>query len=64
MLKMVLWLTAALLLLGGCAGPSLSDQRRSDTISQAATCAMCGASVSADYFTHTTDKTIGPGQGW
>jgi hypothetical protein len=54
----------AALVLAGCGGLSAGEQRRSDTISRAATCAMCGASVSADYLLSTTDRSIGPGQGW
>jgi hypothetical protein len=27
---------------------------------RAATCAMCGASVGADYFAYTADRTMGP----
>ena len=64
MVRTLLCLVAAVWLLGSCAEMPLSNQRRSDTINQAATCAMCGASVTGDYFERTTDKTIGPGQGW
>lgn len=64
MVRAVLLLVVAALLLGNCAGASLSDQRRSDTISRAATCAMCGASVSAGYLDYTTERSMGPGQGW
>jgi hypothetical protein len=64
MVRTVLLLAAAVLLLGSCAEESLSDQRRRDLTSQAATCAMCGASVSGGYFEQSLDKTLGPGQGW
>ena len=64
MVRAVLLLAAAALLLGNCAGASLSDQRRSDTISRSATCAMCGASVSAGYFDYSAQKATGPQQGW
>ena len=63
MVRMVLLWMAAVLLLGSCA-ESLSDQRRSDTFSQASLCAMCGASVSGDYFVNSAAKGVGPGQGW
>jgi nitrous oxide reductase accessory protein NosL len=63
MVRTVILLMAAVLLLAGCA-ESLSDQRRGDPISQAASCAMCGASISGGYFESTTDRTLGPGQGW
>ncbi len=53
-------LLLAVLLAGGCAE---TDTSRRGTINRAATCAMCGASVSGDYFTRTTDRSTGPGQG-
>jgi nitrous oxide reductase accessory protein NosL len=64
MVKTVLLWVAAALLLAGCADSSLSDQRRRDTINQAATCAMCGASVSPGYFDYSTQRSMGPGQWW
>ena len=63
MVRMVLLLVVALLLLGGCA-ESLLDQRGSDPISQASTCAMCGASVSSGYLDYGTDRSVGPGRNW
>jgi hypothetical protein len=57
-------LVMAILVLAGCAGMGAGETGRNDTISRAALCAMCGASVSGDYFLNTTDKSIGPGQGW
>ncbi len=54
----LLLLTA--LLTWACAETNTS----SSVTGRAATCAMCGASVSGDYFMRTTDKAIGPGQGW
>jgi hypothetical protein len=64
MVRAVLLLMVAALLLGNCAGTSLSDQRRQDTISRAATCAMCGASVSPAYFDYSAQRSTGPQQGW
>jgi hypothetical protein len=63
MVRMVLLLVAAVLLLGSCAG-SVSESRRSDPISQASMCAMCGGSVSPGYFDYSAQRTTGPGQGW
>jgi hypothetical protein len=63
MVRTVILSMAAVLLLVGCA-EFLSDQGRRDPISEAASCAMCGASVSGGYFESTTDKTWGPGQQW
>ncbi len=53
-------LLLAVLLAWGCAETTTS---RSGTINRAATCAMCGASVSGDYFYRTADRSTGPGQG-
>ena len=52
-------LVLAALLIVGCA-----ETASSGVTGRAATCAMCGASVNADYFTNTTDRSLGPGQGW
>jgi len=64
MLRTVLLLAAAILLLASCAEMSAGDQRRRDTINQAANCAMCGGSVSGDYFDYSAQKSMGPGQWW
>jgi hypothetical protein len=64
MVRAVLLLVVAALLLGNCAGTSLSDQHRQYTISRAATCAMCGASVSPGYFDYSAQRATGPQEGW
>ncbi len=64
MIRAILLAVVAVLLLGSCAEMSSSDQRRRDTINQAATCAMCGASVSAGYFDYSAQRATGPQQGW
>ncbi len=56
-----LWILAAALLLGGCA---TSEPRSSSVTDRAGLCAMCGASVTPGYFMESSDKAIGPGQGW
>jgi hypothetical protein len=60
---MALLLVAAAWLLGGCAGTGGSE-RRSDAVSQASMCAMCGASVSPGYFDYSAQRSMGPGQWW
>jgi hypothetical protein len=44
----------AVLLTWGCA------ETNSNTVHRASMCAMCGASVEADYFTYTADRAYGP----
>ena len=41
--------------LWGCA-----ETTSSGAVNRAATCAMCGASVSPDYFYYSTDRSMGP----
>jgi hypothetical protein len=35
---------------------------QSEVVGRAATCAMCGASVSGDYFYYATDRAFGPSE--
>jgi hypothetical protein len=44
------------LMLWGCA----ETNGRSEMARRAATCAMCGASVTGDYFYYTIDRSMGP----
>ncbi len=60
MKRVVGLLLLAMVLAWGCAETNSS----SATVGRAAMCAMCGASVQGDYFSRTTDRSIGPGQGW
>jgi hypothetical protein len=55
----VLLLLAALLQVA-CAEMD-SGGRRSSVTDRAAMCAMCGASVSPDYFYYGSFKAVGPG---
>jgi|WetSurSiteA1Bulk_404760.scaffolds.fasta_scaffold126780_2 hypothetical protein len=61
MMRPAMWILAAALFLGGCASP---EPRSSATADRAGMCAMCGASVTPGYFMESTDKAIGPGQGF
>jgi hypothetical protein len=45
----------AVLMVWGC---ETTNSR--DTVNQAATCAMCGASVGGDYFLYSADRAFGP----
>jgi nitrous oxide reductase accessory protein NosL len=63
MLRTLVLSVVVLCLLAGCA-ESLNGQGRRNPISDAATCAMCGASVSPSYFERSSDKPMGPGQSW
>jgi len=45
----------AVLMVWGC-----ETTNSGDTVSRAATCAMCGASVSGDYFLYSADRSMGP----
>ena len=50
------------LLLTSCAEPSSTRYRNLDPMADLAnTCAMCGATVSGDYFANTTLRSLGPG---
>ena len=49
----------AVLLQWGCAEMSASNKRSNDMVNWSATCAMCGASVSGDYFAVSADKAFG-----
>jgi hypothetical protein len=52
----------ATLLLGACADPNSSRSRSMDPmVDLANTCAMCGATVSDNYFAGSAFKAIGPG---
>jgi len=68
MKRAVVLLVMAAWLQVGCAVLATNDQRpisAGSKVSQwAATCATCGASVKGDYFFDTTQKAVGPGQGW
>ena len=55
MKSLVSLMVLAALMLWGCA-----ETNSSGTMSRAATCAMCGASVSGDYFYDTTNRSMGP----
>lgn len=59
MKSMVGLMLLAVLGLWGCA-ETTTNRRGNDTVNWAATCAMCGASVSGDYFAYTTDRSMGP----
>jgi len=63
MLRTLVLSMAVLLLLAGCV-ESLNGQGGRNPISEAATCAMCGASVSPTYFERSSDRPLGPGQAW
>jgi hypothetical protein len=52
--------TIALLLLTGLMLWGCAETNTSGTMKRAATCAMCGASVSGDYFYYTVDRSMGP----
>ena len=49
-------LIMAALMLWGCA----ETNGRSEVVQRAATCAMCGATVSGDYFYSSTERAMGP----
>ena len=51
-----LLLLFAVLMSWGCS----ETNSQSDVVGRAATCAMCGASVTGDYFYYTTDRSTGP----
>jgi hypothetical protein len=63
MVKTLVLFMAILWLLAGCA-ESFNGQGRRNPISEAASCAMCGASVSPTYFEGSAGKPMGPGQAW
>jgi hypothetical protein len=46
----------AVLMVWGCE----TTNSRNSVTSQAATCAMCGASISGDYFLYSADRAYGP----
>ena len=46
----------AVLMTWGCETTNSGDS----VVGRAATCAMCGASVSRDYFLYGSDRAIGP----
>jgi hypothetical protein len=55
-------LVLAALWLAGCAEPSSNRYRSPDPmVDLANTCAMCGATVSGDYFSGTALRSVGPG---
>ena len=56
MKKSVGLLLLAALLVWACE----TTNSRSSVTGRAATCAMCGASVGADYFAYTADRAMGP----
>jgi hypothetical protein len=51
-----LLLLLAVLMSWGCA----ETNSQSEVVGRAAICAMCGASVSGDYFYYTADRATGP----
>jgi len=51
-----LLLLLAALMSWGCS----ETNSQSDVVGRAATCAMCGASVTGDYFYYSTDRNTGP----
>ena len=46
----------AVLMVWGCE----TTNSRNSVTGRAATCAMCGASVSGDYFLYSADRAFGP----
>ena len=50
-------LLMAALMLWGCA----ETNGQSEVVQRAAICAMCGATVSGDYFYYSADRATGPG---
>ncbi len=65
MIKTAVLLVLAALSLGACTGTNES----SGVVKRAATCAMCGASVTSDYLFYSSEKDSGPdtsgaGGGW
>lgn len=68
MKRVVVLLVMAVWLQGGCNGLATNDQRPiggSSKVSEwGATCATCGAGVRGDYFFYSTEKAVGPGQGF
>jgi hypothetical protein len=60
--KGLMLLVLAALLLGSCAEPNATRYQSSDPmVDLASTCAMCGASVSGNYFAGSNFRAIGPG---
>ncbi len=47
-------------LLGACAETTSSGS----AVKKAATCAMCGASVTPGYLYYSTERSAGPSEGW
>lgn len=60
MRKMVVLLVLAAVGLGACMEMN-SGGRSRDVTGQAALCAMCGASVTPDYFYYGAGRAMGPG---
>jgi hypothetical protein len=67
MKKVAVLLVMAVWLSGGCNGLATNEPRPisagSPVTGWGATCATCGA-LGGDYFFQTTEKAVGPGQGW
>jgi hypothetical protein len=55
MKRIIALLLLTVLMLWGCA-----ETTSNGAMKRAATCAMCGASVSGDYFYYTVDRSMGP----
>jgi hypothetical protein len=60
MTRSVVLLVLAALWLGACA----ETNRSNAVVQRAATCAMCGASVSPGYLYYSTERAAGPSEGW
>ena len=60
MRKMVVLLLLAAFWLGACTEMN-SGGRSRDVTGQAALCAMCGATVTPDYFYYGSSRAMGPG---
>jgi hypothetical protein len=61
MTKALILLVLAALLLTACADPNGSSRGRDSVIGLANSCAVCGASVSDDYFAGSAYRALGPG---
>jgi len=52
--------SVGLLLLAALLTWACAETNSHSVTGRAATCAMCGASVGADYFAYTADRAMGP----
>ncbi len=60
MIETILLMALAAAMLGACADTNSS----SSAVKRAATCAMCGASVTPGYLYYSTERSTGPSEGW